>query len=37
MLALAKRVKRIELVGEPVRKINNQAGGWKSLPLRLVR
>ena len=34
--ALAKRVRRIELVDEPVRNINNQASGWKSLPLRLV-
>lgn len=36
MLALAKRVECIELVGQPVRNINNQASGWKSLPLRLV-
>jgi cytochrome P450 len=37
MNALAKRVERIELAGPPVRNINNQASGWKSLPLRLVR
>jgi cytochrome P450 len=36
MSALAQRVRRIELVGVPVRNINNQASGWKSLPLRLV-
>jgi cytochrome P450 len=36
MTALARRVRRIELAGDPVRNINNQASGWKSLPLKLV-
>jgi len=36
ILALAKRVRRIELIGEPVRNINNQASGWKAMPLRLI-
>lgn len=34
--AMAKRVKRIELNGTPLRNINNQANGFKELPLRLV-
>ena len=34
--ALAKRVRRIELVGEPVRQLHNTLRGLESLPLRLV-
>ncbi len=34
--ALAKRVKRIELAGEPERRFNNTLRGLKRLPLRLV-
>jgi 4-methoxybenzoate monooxygenase (O-demethylating) len=34
--ALAKRVKRIELIGEPERRFNNTLRGLKRLPLRLV-
>jgi cytochrome P450 len=33
--ALAKKVKRIEIIGEVSRNINNQANGFKVLPLRL--
>ncbi|NTH16727.1 cytochrome P450 [Agrobacterium rhizogenes] len=36
MTALSKHVGRIELDGLPVRNLNNQASGWKSLPLRLI-
>jgi cytochrome P450 len=34
--ALARRVKRIELTGEPVRRLNNTLRAFGSLPLRLV-
>ena len=34
--ALAERVSRIELTGEPVRKLNNTLRGLKALPLRLT-
>lgn len=34
--ALARKVRRLELAGEPVRKINNRACGWDHVPLRLV-
>ena len=34
--ALAKRVRRIELVGEPVRRLNNTLRALDSLPVRLV-
>jgi cytochrome P450 len=34
--ALARRVKRIELIGEPVRRLNNTLRAFASLPLRLV-
>jgi cytochrome P450 len=34
--ALAKRVKRIELIGEPERRFNNTLRGLKRLPLHLV-
>jgi cytochrome P450 len=34
MGALAKKVARIEIVGEPVRNINNQANGFFTLPLK---
>ena len=34
--ALAKRVKRIELVGEPVRKYNNSLRSFGSLPVRVT-
>jgi cytochrome P450 len=34
--ALARRVKRIELVGEPVRRLNNTLRAFASLPMRLV-
>jgi 4-methoxybenzoate monooxygenase (O-demethylating) len=33
--ALANRVRRIELAGEPVRHLNNTLRAWHSLPLRL--
>jgi cytochrome P450 len=33
--AMAKRIKRIEPMGDAQRLINNQACGWASLPLRL--
>ena len=31
--ALARRVKSITLVGEPMRRLNNTLRGWSSLPL----
>jgi cytochrome P450 len=34
--ALVRRVKRIELIGEPVRRLNNTLRAFASLPLRLV-
>jgi cytochrome P450 len=34
--ALARRVKRIELTGEPVRRLNNTLRAFASLPMRLV-
>lgn len=34
--ALARKVRRIELAGTPERKINNQACGWKTVPIRLI-
>lgn len=34
--ALSKRVARIEIAGEVQRNINNQANGYKVLPLRLI-
>jgi len=36
LTALAKRVKRIELIGEPVRRLNNTLRALGSLPLRLI-
>lgn len=33
---LAKRVKRIELTGEPVRRLNNTLRAFDSLPMRLI-
>ena len=35
--ALAKRVARFELAGEPVRRINNTLRGFDKLPVRVVR
>lgn len=32
--AMARRVKTIELVGEPKRELNNTTRGWSSLPMR---
>lgn len=34
--ALAKRVKRIELTGKPVRRLNNTLRAYDSLPVRLI-
>ncbi|MGB3246105.1 MAG: cytochrome P450 [Sulfitobacter sp.] len=34
--AMARMVTRIEPTGEPVRNINNQASGWRKLPLRIT-
>lgn len=34
--ALAKRVKRIEITGEPMRRLNNTLRALESLPLRLI-
>ena len=34
--ALARRVERIELAGEPVRRLNNTLRAIASLPLRLI-
>lgn len=36
MEALVEHVERIELVGEPVRKLNNTLYSWQSVPIRLV-
>jgi len=36
LAALARRVKRIELTGEPVRRLNNTLRAFASLPMRLV-
>lgn len=33
LMALARRVKSITLVGEPMRRLNNTLRGWSSLPL----
>ena len=35
LTALAKRVEKIELVGEPVRRLNNTLRGFTALPLRI--
>lgn len=34
--ALAKRVRRIELAGEPQAKLNNTLKGWASVPVRVI-
>lgn len=34
--ALARKVQRLEYIGEPERKVNNQACGWSKVPLRLI-
>lgn len=36
LTALAKRVKRIEFTGEPVRRLNNTLRAFDSLPMRLI-
>ncbi|MEA2778739.1 MAG: hypothetical protein QOK29_283 [Rhodospirillaceae bacterium] len=36
LAALAKRVKRIELVGKPVRRLNNSLRAYESLPIEVI-
>jgi cytochrome P450 len=33
LTALARRIRRIELAGDPVPKLNNTLKGWASVPL----
>jgi cytochrome P450 len=35
LLALARRVRRFELTGEPVRAMNNVIRAWASVPVRV--
>jgi hypothetical protein len=35
--ALLRRVRRIEIVGEPSRRLNNTLRAWRSLPVRVHR